>query len=456
ACIGATTQDEYRRHIESDPALERRFQPVQVLEPSPAEARTMLEGLRLGLERHHGVTIQPDALDAAVALTVRYVPMRRLPDKAIEVLDEACTRAVIPGLTSTPPLSADLFDGSQPLVTEDTVSEVVAAWTGIPVGRLGPAEADRLADLEAHLAARVVGQPAAIQRVAQRVRLARAGLTAPERPAGVFLFLGPSGVGKTELAHALAEATLGGATRLIRLDMSEYAEQHATARLIGAPPGYQGYGDEGQLSGPLRRTPHAVVLLDEVEKAHPDIFDLFLQLFDAGRLTDGSGRPVDGRQAIFVLTSNLVVSAPGRRALGFGGASGSGGDSSDGDDREALLSDLRQFFRPELLNRIDEIVLFRALGEADLREIMRRRLHELQQRLVEQHGIHLNVSEATLALLTRRAVAGSGGAREVQRLINRLIQEPLSRNLLAGRYRPGERLSVDASADGVTLVSDAG
>jgi len=455
-CIGATTTDEYRRHIESDPALERRFQPVHVAESSPSEALAILEGLRAELERHHAVEIEPDALDAAVELTVRYVTARRLPDKAVDALDEACARVSVPTLTRRPG-QAGRDPSADQTVTRESVAEVVATWTGIPVGRIGLAEAERLSDLEARLAERIVGQAEAISQVAQRVRMARTGLTDPNRPAGVFLFLGPSGVGKTELALTMAELAVDGPVgqaALLRLDMSEYAEKHDAARLIGAPPGYVGHDQEGQLTGPLRRSPHAVVLLDEVEKAHPEVFDLFLQLFDAGRLTDARGRVADGRPAIFVLTSNLLPSGAGRRALGFGREASPDRGQAWGGEREALLAELRSFFRPELLNRIDEVVVFRPLGESELTEIAGRRIFVLRQRLLDQHEIDLAASPEVLAFVARRASAGSGGAREVQRLIARLIEEPLSRELLAGRLRRRDHLIVELRADTLEIVSD--
>ncbi|MCC7372807.1 MAG: ATP-dependent Clp protease ATP-binding subunit [Chloroflexi bacterium] len=476
ACIGATTTDEYLRHIASDPALERRFLPVTVTEPTEAEARKILEGLQAELERHHGVRIEPSALDAAVELTARYLPGRRLPDKAVDALDEACARASVPSLSPPASRYEDALAGppsGPPAVTRATIGEVVSAWTGIPVGQIGQAEAERLADLETRLAERVIGQPEAIRQVAERVRLARTGMTDPARPAGVFLFVGPSGVGKTALATALAETAVDGQQRLIRLDMSEYGEKHAVARLIGAPPGYQGHGDEGLLTGPLRRSPHAIVLLDEAEKAHPEVFDVFLQLFDAGRLTDSSGRLVDGRQAIFVLTANVGGSAE-RRSIGFGttaegrGGSGSAGGSAErrGSDgasgggvavsaqRESLLAELRQHFRPELLNRVDEIVPFQPLGESALMSIAERQVQTLRRRLLEAHELDLVVTPMALALLARLAAAESGGARAVQRTITRTIEQPLSRDLLTGAYLRGEYLLAEVSGERIVLVRD--
>jgi ATP-dependent Clp protease ATP-binding subunit ClpA len=325
-------------------------------------------------------------------------------------------------------------------VTRETVAQVIAAWTGIPIG---PADDSHLLDLEARLRRRLVGQDEAIHRVATRLRLARTGLTDPHRPAGVFLFLGPSGVGKTELARALAEELLGpsdrGPDRLIRLDMSEYAEKQAASRLIGAPPGYVGHDEEGQLTGPLRLNPYAVVLLDEVEKAHPDVFDLFLQVFDAGRLTDGNGRTVDARHAIFIMTSNLLPPESARRSLGFGRDAASA--------RPDLLAELRRFFRPELLNRVDESVVFEPLGAEQLAEIVRRRVAVTLKQLLTLHEVDVVVPADALAVLVGQVGDGRGGARDVSRVVSRLLAEPLSNMLVAGEIPRYTQLTAKPADD---------
>jgi ATP-dependent Clp protease ATP-binding subunit ClpC len=434
ACIGATTSVEYRKYIERDAALERRFQPVHVGEPSPEETREILRGLQAQYEAHHGVRIAPEALDAAVELTLRYVPDRRLPDKAVDAVDDACARARVPGLSQA---EGDAECGTVvPQVTAELVAEVVAEWTGIPLGRLTQAATERLLHLEEVLQRRVVGQDAAVARVAGRIRQARAELSDPRRPVGVFLFLGPTGVGKTELARALADALFGSEDSLIRLDMSEYQEKHTVARLIGAPPGYVGYGDEGQLTGRLRSQPYAVVLLDEIDKGHPDVFDLFLQVFDAGRLTDAQGRTVDAKHAIFIMTANLVSE---RRRLGF---DAQGSSPQHEEPQEALL---RQF-RPEFVNRIDEVIVFRPLGVESLRDIVLRRVADLQDRLRRERGVDLDLAAEALALLVRRG-QGAGGARELGRAIARLLEEPLSRALLDGSLHAGLRVQVCAEGD---------
>ena len=449
ACIGATTLDEYRRYVERDPALERRFQPVLVAEPSRSDTLAMLQGLRSELERHHGVRIDPEALGTAIELTARYVPNRRLPDKAVDALDEACARTGLPGLSEQPAPSPDA-GSTIPVVTCEAVTAVIAAWTGQPLGRPNPSDAGRIADLEAQLAERVVGQESAIRQVAERVRLARTGLTERDRPAAVLLLVGPSGVGKTELALALADAlATGPAESPFRLVLSEYAEERHLARLIGSPAA-TGREQEGRLTGPLRRGPGAVVVLDDVNRAHPDVIDGLLPLLATGRLTDGHGCAVDGRQAIIVLTAGLPVDGAARRSVGFQPS------PSAARDRDALLAELRAVFPERLLATVDDIVPLRPLGESDLLEVARRQIRALAERLHLQHALELTVSDEALALLARHAAAAHAGAREVERALDRLVLEPLGRELLAGHIQPGDRLRAEPHGDGLAVIREHG
>ncbi len=434
-CIGATTHEEYRRAIAQDPALARRFRTIDVNEPSPAAAILILSDQRNRLESHHRVKITQQTIEQAVELSVRYLPDRRLPDKALDLLDEACARVVIRSISPDD-------DAEQTLeVTPRDVVEVLAEWTGIPINELSIDEKRRLIGLEAALERRVIGQSEAVHTVAESVRVARAGLNDPDRPLGVFLFVGPSGVGKTQLAQALAEFLFGKEDAMLRLDMSEFHDSHTVARLIGSPPGYKESNRGGQLTDGLRRNPYCVVLLDEVEKAAPEVFDLFLQIFDEGRLSDAHGRPVDARHAVFIMTSNIGT-RENAKSLGFGQHT----DSAPAPDFTPYL---KQHFRPEFLNRLDEIVTFRPLTRPMLAQILDLQLSELRQRLAAQK-LTLTLDESALDLLLRVGYDPVNGARPLRRAVERLLARPLSNLILQDAFSPGS--SIVASADGDALT----
>lgn len=441
--IGATTLAEYRKHFENDAALARRFQPIMVEEPTPEEALEILEGVSARYEAHHGVKILPSALSAAVEMAVRYLPDRRLPDKALDLLDEACTRVRVATLSNKPGVSGEPVVAS---VTRDVVCQVVAEATGIPVGRLTEQEQERLQRMPAILAGRVIGQQEAIERVCRVIKTARAGLRDPRRPVGVFLFAGPTGVGKTELAKALADFLFCSDKALIRLDMSEYMEKHSVSRLIGAPPGYIGYGEEGVLSGGLRRQPYCVVLLDEIEKAHPEVLDLFLQLFDEGRITDARGRIVDGKNAIFVMTMTLASPAVAGHAVGFVPEQGGAYKPEGGDERQAILSQLRKVFRAEFINRIDDVVVFRPLTVEHVVAIARKMLAELSERVAKQQ-VWLEFREEAVRFICEVGYEASNGARPLARAIERLVARPLSDELVSGACQPGDKVVVGLAKD---------
>ena len=429
--IGATTTDEYRKTIETDPALERRFQPVLVNEPSDDECLKILEGLRPRYEEHHGIKIHDRALLASVKLSTRFLPDRSLPDKAIDLIDEAAARLKLQASSKSIVMTGPpRFE-----VREEDVAEVVSAWSGVPVTRVSQEEGERLLSIEQSMRGRVIGQDEAIRVVAQTVRVMRMGLGNPSRPGGVFLFLGPTGVGKTELARTLAEFLFGTDKDYIRIDMSEYMEKHAISRLIGSPPGYVGHEEEGQLTSAVRKRPFSVVLLDEIEKAHPDVFDLFLQVFDDGRLTDSKGRTVNFTNTIIICTSNVgtrhdVMSDP-----------------DDPDMVEYIHEELRKKFRLEFINRFDEIVIFRSLNESALERIIDLQVGEFARRLREQRGTMLAVSAEAKAFLLRKGYSPALGARPLRRAIQSLLVKPLAEEMLRGDYRAGDLITVKLAGD---------
>ncbi|MGW0188313.1 ATP-dependent Clp protease ATP-binding subunit [Streptomyces sp. NPDC003362] len=485
--VGATTLEEYRR-IEKDAALARRFQPILVPEPTTEDALEILRGLRDRYEAHHQVRYSDEALVAAVELSDRYLTDRRLPDKAIDLIDQAGARVRLRARTKGTDVRAmereaeqlaldkdqavadeqyeeamrlrdriteikqriteaagdgEADEGQHLEVTAEAIAEVVSRLTGIPVSRLTEEEKDRLLGLEEHLRERVVGQEEAVRVVSDAVLRSRAGLSSPDRPIGSFLFLGPTGVGKTELARALAEALFGSEDRMVRLDMSEYQERHTVSRLVGAPPGYVGHEEAGQLTEVVRRHPYSLLLLDEVEKAHPDVFNILLQVLDDGRLTDSQGRTVDFTNTVIVMTSNLGSEAIIRRGASIGFGPG-GGDADEEARREQILRPLREHFRPEFLNRIDEIVVFRQLTADQLHQITNLLL-EHTRRLLTAQGVSVEFTDAAVDWLSRQGYQPEYGARPLRRTIQREVDNRLSRLLLDGRVKEGDRVTVDVS-----------
>ncbi len=490
-CIGATTLDEYRKHIEKDPALERRFQPIVVGEPSAEESLAILRGLRDRYEAHHKVKITDQALEIAVKLADRYVTDRFLPDKAIDLIDEAASRVRIRHYTAPPDLkqmeeklenlrnekeaavrnqefeqAAKMRDqeqkfkeeleglkkewerkigiSDQTLVTEGDVAHIVSSWTGIPVKRLTEEESARLLKLEKILHRRVIGQDEAVEAVSRAIRRGRAGLKDPRRPVGSFIFLGPTGVGKTELGRALAETLFGDERAMIRLDMSEYMEKHTAARLIGAPPGYVGYEEGGQLTEQVRRKPYSVVLLDEIEKAHPDVFNVLLQILEDGRLTDGKGRTVDFRNTVVIMTSNVGATFLRRQhTVGFAPV---GDDTGYERMKERILDELKRTFRPEFLNRVDDIIVFHALNKEHIDAIVAIMLVDLNRR-VKEYRLHVEISEKAREQLVHEGYDPAFGARPLRRVIQKRLEDSISEEMLQGKIQPGDTVTVDLEED---------
>lgn len=501
--IGVTTLDEYKKHIEKDAALERRFQPVQVGEPNEEDALEILKGLRDRYEAFHKAKITDEALTAAVSLSSRYITDRFLPDKAIDVVDEAASKVRMKVFSAAPDVkaledrlntvkkekeaavtsqdfekAAKLRDEEQSLVkeigdkksiakeksdqklivTEEDIAAVVAQWTGIPVAKIAEEESATLLHLEEELHKRVVGQDEAVTAVAKAVRRARAGLKDPKRPIGSFLFLGPTGVGKTELARALASSLFGDESAMIRLDMSEYMEKHTVSRLVGAPPGYVGYEEGGQLTDAVRRKPYSVILLDEVEKAHADFFNILLQVLDDGRLTDSQGRNVDFRNTVIIMTSNLGAKALHKNSpeLGFLAAkkADSNVDENKGIDfkeaKKSVMDAVKRYFRPEFLNRIDEMIVFHPLTEEDLKEIVTILMSDVTKRL-EERDLQLEISPEAMKLLVKEGSDFTMGARPLKRAIQRLIEDPVSDLILKGDAKEGKIIKADAKDNNLVV-----
>ncbi|MRS12912.1 MAG: ATP-dependent Clp protease ATP-binding subunit [Actinobacteria bacterium] len=493
--IGATTLDEYRKHVEKDPALERRFQPIMVGEPTIDETLDILRGLRDRYEAHHRVSITDAALEAAATLAARYISDRFLPDKAIDLIDEAGSKMRIKTMTAPQgvrevderlkqvrqekeaSIEAQEFEKAASLrdrekqvlaekrameeewrkpdaqriveVTEREVADVVSMWTGIPVASLTEEETEKLLRMETSVHERIVGQDEAVTAVSKAIRRTRAGLKDPTRPAGSFIFLGPSGVGKTELAKALAAFLFGSEDALISLDMSEYMEKHTVSRLVGSPPGYVGFDEGGQLTEAVRRRPYSVILFDEIEKAHPDVFNVLLQIFEEGRLTDAQGRKVDFKNAIIILTSNL-----GARDIVKGQTLGFSIQESTGLSYETLkervTGELKKVFRPELLNRVDEVIVFHDLQPEEIEAIVDLLVSRVREQLLTQ-GVGIRLTDAARTLLARSGFDPASGARPLRRAIQRMVEDPLSEQLLAGEWLPGTTVFVDAEGDRIVF-----
>jgi len=500
-CIGATTLDEYRKHIEKDAALERRFQPITVNEPTQEDAIEILKGIRDKYEAHHNVEISDEAIEAAVKLSSRYITDRFLPDKAIDLIDEAASRVRLQTYTAPPDVKAleeeierlgkekeaavmaqeyekaaqyrdqekekreelqkltdewkNQTSTKTNVVTEEEIAGIVSNWTGVPVTKLREEDTQRLLRMEEILHQRVIGQDEAVKAVSRAVRRAQSGLKNPKRPIGSFLFLGPTGVGKTELARALAEVLFDNEDAIVRIDMSEYMEKHSVSRLVGAPPGYVGHDEGGQLTEAVRRKPYSIVLLDEIEKAHPDVFNILLQVLDDGRLTDSQGRTVDFKNTVIIMTSNVGASnIRTTGTMGFNADASKAEEQAAYDKMKARVMDaLKATFRPEFLNRVDETIVFHALEKEHILSIVDLMMKDLHKRLQEQ-GISMDVSAEAKEKLVAEGYDPAYGARPLRRAIQRMVEDPLAEDLLMGRYKAGDVVKVDVTKDGLALLKD--
>ena len=488
--IGATTIEEYRKHIEKDAALERRFQPVTVEEPTEEQAVEILKGLRPYYEKHHGVTITDDALESAVKMSIRYIADRHLPDKAIDLMDEASSRVQLTGITVPPQLKEmeqnlhalaekkeeairegdfsrarelqeeqkELEESYEKLkkrqeqryknkkmqVTKENIAQIVSSWTKIPVQKLAQKESKRLAGLEKELHKRVIGQEEAVEAVAKAIKRGRVGLKDPARPIGSFLFLGPTGVGKTELSKALAETVFGSEQAMIRVDMSEYMEKHSVSKLIGSPPGYVGYEEGGQLSEKIRRNPYSVILFDEIEKAHPDVFNILLQVLDDGHITDAQGRKVDFKQTCIIMTSNAgAQSIVEPKRLGF--SQGEDKKKDYEDMKRGVMEEVRRIFKPEFLNRVDEILVFHMLDKQEIRQIVNILVKKLEKRCKEQLDIELVVRNSVKDYLAESGFDSKYGARPLKRAIQNKLEDRMAEEILDGKIHRGDRVIVSVS-----------
>ncbi len=457
-CLGSTTLDEYRQYIEKDAALERRFQKVNVGEPSVADAKAILRGLRKTYEDFHQVKYSDKALTAAVELSHRYISDRFLPDKAIDLIDEAGSKVHLRHSLNQGLADAEVSPinpkSLTPIVDETEIAEVVAAWTGVPVNQIDEIESETLINLEAHLHERVIGQNEAVKAISKALRRSRSGIGDPNRPIASVIFSGPTGVGKTELAKALATYMFGDEDAMIRLDMSEYMESHTVSKLIGSPPGFVGYDEGGQLTEAVRRKPYAVILFDEIEKAHPDVFNLFLQLLDDGRLTDASGRVVNFKNTIIIMTSNIGAKAieKGGTGLGFALAENTG-EAEYQKICERVNDELKNYFRPEFLNRLDEVIVFRQLTKPEVAAIANILLQDISERLQEQRDIKLEVTEAFTEKVIIEGFDPSYGARPLRRAIMRLLEDSLAEAILSGKVADGDLALVNVDDAGDVIIS---